>query len=131
MDTELELDLDVETVTPEAEARSAARDADAVWSDFQSSISVLRHRIRGNGASDLVLAELVEDDLRQARIALHAIEEFLDDAIDAVGCPTATPADLIDVSDTTGAMDACEALENLLPGIRRRLGQVALRLTRR
>lgn len=125
-----ELDIDTEAAQSD-EARSTARDADVMWTDFHSAISVLRHRIRGNGASDLVLAELVEDDLRQARVALHAIDEFLDDAIEAVGCPSATPADLIDVSDTSAALDACERLENLLPGIRRRLGQVALRLTRR
>ena len=114
-----------------ADTRSSARDADAVWSEFQSAIGVLRARIRGNGASDLVLAELIEDDLRQARIALHEVHEFLDGAIEVLGTPDACAADVIDASNTSAALDACERLESLLPAVRRRLGQVALRLTRR
>jgi len=113
------------------EARTAERDNDTLWNEFQSAMSVLRTRIHGNGASDLVLAELIEDDLRQARIALHRIHDFLDDAVAVVGEPEASPADLVDAADTTRALEACEELESLMPAIRRRLGQVALRLVRR
>ena len=113
------------------DVRTAERDNDALWSEFQSAMSVLRRRIYGNGASDLVLAELIEDDLRQARIALHRIHDFLDTAVTTLGEPDASPADLVDAADTTRALEACEELESLMPAIRRRMGQVALRLVRR
>jgi hypothetical protein len=115
----------------ETNARSPARDDDARWATFQAAISVLRQRIHGNGASDLVVAELIEDDLRQAQIAIQELASFVDGAVEAMGTADASPADLVDISDTGAALDACEKLESLLPSIRRRLGQVALRLTRR
>jgi len=115
----------------DSNARSQVRDEDARWDTFQAAISVLRARIHGNGASDLVLAELIEDDLRQARIALHEVEDFLDGAVEVLGSRESCPADLVDTADTSAALESCERLESLLPAIRRRLGQVALRLTRR
>jgi hypothetical protein len=78
-----------------------------------------------------VLADLLEDDLRQARVALHEVADFLDDTLDTLADPTASPAAVIAASDTTAALEAIDRLAEVLPGVRRRLGQVALRLTRR
>ena len=113
------------------EARSQDRESEDRWARFQSAMSVLRARLHGNGASDLVLAELVEDDLRQARVALHAIESFLDGAVDALGDPQSCAADVVNAGDPHEALEAAERLENALPGLRRRMGQVALRFARR
>ena len=113
------------------EVRGVERDEDGRWDSFQRSLSVLRKRIQGNGASDLVLADLLEDDLRQARIALHEVAEFLDSTIETVGDPQASAASVITASDTTAALHAVDRLAEVIPGLRRRLGQVALRLTRR
>jgi hypothetical protein len=117
--------------TTAAEYRSATRDDDDQWRAFRSSIATLRARIHGNGASDLVLAELLEDDLRQSRIAVQAITEFLDETVEVIGRPGSSAANVVDASDPAAALEACEQLESLLPAVRRRLGQVALRLTRR
>lgn len=116
---------------PASDVRSPRRDDDSHWESFHGAIANLRRRIHGNGASDLVLAELLEDDLRQARIALQAVSGFLDDAVEVLGDPAASAARVVDASDPSAALQACEHLESLLPAVRRRLGQVALRLTRR
>lgn len=113
------------------ESRSRVRDQDDLWSDFQRSLGTLRRRIYGNGASDLVLADLLEDDLRQARVALHTLTDFLDETLETLGTPNASPADVIAASDTSEALKAVDELAELLPSVRRRLGQVALRFTRR
>jgi uncharacterized membrane protein YdfJ with MMPL/SSD domain len=116
---------------PDQDFRGPTRDDDERWSGFQQALSVLRRRIQGNGASDLVLAELLEDDLRQARVALHAVSDFLDDTLETLGAPSSSPAAIINASDTTAALEAVDQLAELMPSLRRRLGQVALRLTRR
>jgi kynureninase len=107
------------------------RDPDERWSDFQQAMRVLRARIFGNGASDLVVADLLEDDLRQARLALSALSEFLDDTLSIVGDAESRPSQFVAVADTAEALQAVDRLAELLPAVRRRLGQVALRLAKR
>jgi hypothetical protein len=114
----------------EIDERADSRDPQESWVGFQEAIKVLRSRIRGNGASDLVIADLFEDDLRQSRIALAEVQSYLDQVVETLSDPGASPSDLIAASDTSEAFAQAEKLLQLLPALRRRLGQAALKLSR-
>jgi hypothetical protein len=114
----------------EIDERSRTRDPQESWTEFQAAIRVLRTRIRGNGASDLVIADLFEDDLRQARISMASVQAFVDQVVEVLSNTEASPSDLIAASDTSEALASLDKLLQLLPAIRRRLGQAALKLSR-
>lgn len=121
----------LQPATSGSEARRPGRDADEIWSRFNSALSGFRQRVRGNGASDLVLADLLEDDLRQARVAVRRLEGWLDETTRVLGDADVTARELVAVGDPAEAEDAVAALEALLPHLRRRIGQAALRVSRR
>lgn len=118
-------------VVCETEVRGPARDRDDRWAQFQSAMTGLRGRLRGNGASDLVLPDLLEDDLRQVRIALHALSDALDGVLDVVGDPASSAMDVLHAARAAPTVEQIDSLAELAPQVKKRLVQVAQRLAQR
>jgi len=117
-------------VVCETEVRGESRDRDERWTEFQQAAAQLRARLSGNGASDLVLPDLLEDDLRQARIAVLALGDALERVLQVVGDPKAGPSTFVEAARRAPDLKAVDSLTEVLPQLRKRLLQVAQRLVR-
>ena len=75
-----------------------------------------------------VLADLLEEDLRSALESLESLRAHLEDVFSAVLAERPAPLDLLEAGEDAHAQQALLQLEEVLSGLKRRLGQAACRV---
>jgi|SRR5579871_3926012 len=75
-----------------------------------------------------VLADFLEDDLREGLMALNEVEAHFTDVIDAVGAPRPSPIGLLQASEDLHVLRRVEYLLVVVAQLRRRLSQAAGKL---
>lgn len=82
---------------------------------------------RLDGASDVdrVLADFIEDDLRESRDALEDVQAWLGDLLGALAARDASAADLVAAADDAMALERLEYLRWLAVNLRRRIAHLA------
>jgi len=112
-------------------ARQAVAWADAPFElprATREDLAALRRRIAGATAAEAVILDFLEDDLREAEGALGEVTDYLGAVEEALRDPRAGRRDLLALAAGRGPVERIEYLAAMLESLRRRLGQVALRL---
>jgi len=93
-----------------------------------ADLEQLRRRLARPASHDAVEIDFLEDDLRQAEVALGAVTEWLGAVEQALRDPRARRRDLLALATQAGPSEPVEALVAGAAAIQRRLCQVAARL---
>jgi hypothetical protein len=93
-----------------------------------ADLAALSRRLAGGTAQEAVALDFLEDDLREAEVALGAVTDFLASVEQSLRDPRAGRGDLLALAGGPGPTRHVEMLGEVLESVRRRLGQVAARL---
>jgi hypothetical protein len=96
----------------------------------EGDLGALRRRVTGLTTREAVLADLLEDDLREAQGALSDVAAWLAGADRALSDPRCGKGDLLALAGGDGPLERLAYLETTVCWLRRRLGQLAVRLPR-
>ena len=105
---------------------SAQAEADAI----KEAVGQLKSKMRRASDPDPLHLEFIEDDLREGKRTLEAVQGFFDDVVSLIGSPGVRSADLVDLADDPAVLDQMDYLVVLVGNLRRRLMQVATRQAR-
>ena len=100
----------------------------AVVERATTGMDVLRRRLVGTTAHEAVLADFLEDDLREAQGALASLTGWVASVAEALGDPRATGRELLALAAGDGPFEDLEYLRTTALSLRRRLAQLAVRL---
>jgi hypothetical protein len=95
-----------------------------------ADLGALRRRLAGTTTREAVLADLLEDDLREAQVALSDVAAWLAGADRALSDPRSGEGDLLALANGDGPLERLAYLETTVSWLRRRVGQLAVRLPR-
>jgi hypothetical protein len=91
-------------------------------------VRALRRRLASCTAQEAVLADFLEDDVREVQGALAAVGAWMGAVGGALRDPTASRHDLLDLALAEGPIEELEYLHATMLSLRRRLAQIAVRL---
>jgi hypothetical protein len=91
-------------------------------------VEALRRRLAGSTAREHVVLDFLEDDLRESRAALAAVDTFLSDVEAALGAEAPAPERLLALARAVDPAAQVDYLQTVLASVRRRLSQVAARM---
>jgi hypothetical protein len=111
--------LDTALISPEPIERSEPE-------PLSAAIAGVRRRLFRRNDTDQVIADFVEDDLREGVRAFSEVESFLVDLLEALA-GDAPSIDLIAAADDAAAQQQLEYLAGLFASLRRRVGYIAAR----
>jgi hypothetical protein len=90
-----------------------------------ADLSALRRRLGLPTARDAVAVDFLEDDLREAEMALGAVTDWLGAVEETLRDPGAGRHEIEALALGAGPVDRIEYLASMAASIRRRLGQLA------
>jgi hypothetical protein len=93
-----------------------------------SELLALRRRLAGCTAQEAVLADFLEDDLREAEGALTSLTAWVGGVNGSLRDRAASRHDLLAMALAEGPLDDLEYLHATVLSLRRRLAQIAVRL---
>jgi hypothetical protein len=111
-----------------ARAPTAAAATAAATAGAGSDLRALRRRLTGCTAQETVLADFLEDDLREAQGSLASLTGWVDSVHGALRDRAASRHDLLALALAEGPLDDLEYLHATVLSLRRRLAQIAVRL---
>ena len=119
-----------ETLAPAAHAAAAAGAtvAAATPAAPASDLRALRRRLTGCTAQETVLADFLEDDLREAQGSLSSLTAWVGSVNGALRDRAASRHDLLALALAEGPLEDLEYLHATVLSLRRRLAQIAVRL---
>jgi hypothetical protein len=91
----------------------------------RADLAALRRRLGLPTARDAVAVEFLEDDLREAELALGAVTDWLGAVEETLRDPRAGRREILTLSQGAGPVDRIEYLAAMAASIRRRLAQLA------
>ncbi len=97
---------------------------------LSTAVEAVRRRLFRPTDTDRVLADFIEDDFREGLHALADVDAYFADLLLAIASD-APPADLVANADDFIAQERLEYLATVIAGLRRRIGELALRSRRR
>ena len=74
------------------------------------------------------MLDFLEDDLRESRAALAAVDAFLSNVEATLGSEAPSPEQLLDLARAVDPAAQVDYLQTVLASVRRRLSQVAARM---
>jgi hypothetical protein len=91
-------------------------------------VEALRRRLGGGTTRDHVVLDFLEDDLREARVALSAVAAYVANVEAALAAGEPSQQRLLSLALGGGPAEKVEYLQSVLASARRRLAQVAARM---
>jgi hypothetical protein len=91
-------------------------------------VEALRQRLASSTAREHVVLDFLEDDLRESRAALAAVDAFLTNVEATLGSEAPAPEQLLALARAVDPAAQVDYLQTVLASVRRRLSQVAARM---